>query len=467
MDEIAKPNAFSNAQSNTISNSLVSADVKATPHAVLQARCRERHRHLFKGLCKSCWRTLTKPSHREGLMIIKLVSLLVLALLIAWRLQKLKWLSKSKAKADLAALEPFTVIHSGKDASWHAPVFEAPVHEPFFLKPWLQAGDAPHFADPAVGESLEVIWHTTDDSKAYQVEVSAVGAPASAVPGLDPTRPLFTPSKRHINLVGVVAQVQYIARLTGLAPGQPFVYTVFADGQPVYSATAKARPAAGSKFRALLFGDMGNGSRWQKRIAYEMSKNNKHGAELILSMGDVVYQNGRFSEYLSKFFAVYQPRKEGPVDGGTLFDNTVSLSCAGNHDVGWLDPQTLVSFDDYPDMMAYYQLWSMPLNGPDLTALGKNMPPLAGASGSIKPMLDAAGARFPLMSNYSYDYGAAHFLVLDANVYMDWTDQKLRQWGRDRLASSSAWTVENCRLSPSAFHLQHQSSKRTAHALSR
>jgi hypothetical protein len=387
------------------------------------------------------------------------IALLVLALLAVWFFRvQLRRIKETDKQSDIA----FAVIHSGKDPSWHAPVFEAAVQSSFFIKPWLQAGDAPRFASATEGESLEIVWHTVDDSVAFRVEISPAGSTATGAPAPDPKRPVFLPTSRKIAISGVIGQVQYIAKITGLVPGEKFDYTVFADGLPVYSATAKARPAAGGAFKALIFGDMGNGHKWQKRIAHQMSQNNKYGAELVFSTGDVVYQNGRYSEYLSKFFAVYQPQIEGPDSGATLFDDTVVLSCAGNHDFGWLDPDALVTFDEYPDMFAFYPLWSMPLNGPDSAALGANQPPLKGHAASIKAMLDAAGPRFPRMANYSYDYGAAHFLVLDANVYMDWTDAKLRQWVEDDLkaVASGQWKIVVFHQPPFTSNINHQHEQR-------
>ncbi|MBS1991468.1 MAG: metallophosphoesterase [Cyanobacteria bacterium SZAS LIN-2] len=358
--------------------------------------------------------------------------------------------------------EAVTVIHSGKDASWHAPVFESAVSSPFFIKPWLQAGDAPHFAAPGQGESLEVVWHTVDDSKAFHVEVSPAGSTLQGPLPPDTERPVFTPVKTDIAVSGVVRQVQYRAKLTGLTPGEQFDYAVFADGVPVFRATARARPPQGAGFKALIFGDMGNGSKWQKLIAHQMAQQNKRGAELVISTGDVVYQNGRYSEYLSKFFAVYQPQKEGPDHGATLFDDTVVLSCGGNHDFGWLDTETLIGFDEYPDVMAFYQLWSLPLNGPDSTTLGANSPPLRGNPSAVRAMLAAAGERYPRMANYSYDYGAAHFLVLDANTYMDWTNAALRQWVEDDLkaVAPGQWKIVVFHQPGFTSNINHQSEQR-------
>ena len=360
--------------------------------------------------------------------------------------------------------EAFTVIHSGKDPSWHAPAFNADANAPFFIKPWLQAGNAPRFAPGGDGETMQVVWHTEDDSKAWHVEVDAQansdGTPIDLNPS--PTRPVFLPSKRAIAVSGVAAQVQYIATLTGLTPGKPFTYVVYADNVPVAHATPTARPGAGQPFTAMLFGDMGNGSRFQRRVAFEMAKENKHGAQLILSMGDVTYQNGRFSEYLSKFFAVYQPSVEGPDSGATLFDDVVVISCSGNHDVGWLDPGNHVNFDVYPDMLAYYQLWSLPLNGPDATVLGANQPPVVGHAPSAKAALEGVSDRFPRMSNYSYDYGAAHFLVLDANSHMDWTDAQLRKFVDDDLAAVAPgqWKIVVFHQPPFTSNINHQCEQR-------
>ncbi len=392
-------------------------------------------------------------------MITLSVILLVLALFVVWFIRVyLPRIAEEDKHTDV----PATVIHSGKDPSWHAPVFHAGVHAPFFIKPWLQAGDAPRFASAAEGESLEIVWHTVDDSQAFRVEIGAAGSAKNGAPAPDPNRPVFIPASRPIAMSGVVAQVQYVAKITGLKPGEKFDYTVFADGLPVYTATAKARPPAGSAFKAMIFGDMGNGHKWQKMIAHQMSKNDKHGAEIVFSTGDVVYQNGRYSEYLSKFFAVYQPQQEGPDFGATLFDDTVALTCGGNHDFGWLGVDELVTFDVYPDMFAYYPIWSMPLNGPDSATLGANQPPLKGHSASIKAMLDASGERFPRMANYSYDYGTAHFLVLDANVYMDWTDAKLRQWVEDDLkaVAKGQWKIVIFHQPPFTSNQNHQDEQR-------
>ncbi len=40
------------------------------------------------------------------------------------------------------------------------------------------------------------------------------------------------------------------------------------------------------------------------------------------------------------------------------------------------------------------------------------------------------------MANFSFEYGNAHWLILDANPYVDWTDHDLRAWVEHDLAAA-------------------------------
>jgi hypothetical protein len=52
----------------------------------------------------------------------------------------------------------------------------------------------------------------------------------------------------------------------------------------------------------------------------------------------------------------------------------------------------------------------------------------------------AAGDRFPRMANYSFDYGDAHFLCLDSNLYTDPNDAALQAWiAADLAATDAVW----------------------------
>jgi hypothetical protein len=77
-----------------------------------------------------------------------------------------------------------------------------------------------------------------------------------------------------------------------------------------------------------------------------------------------------------------------------------------------------------------------PLNGPFLTSGSEHTPKLEGPLKNQEAFLDAAGSAFPRMANFSFDYGNAHWLVLDSNPYADWTASELREWVERDLASA-------------------------------
>ena len=101
----------------------------------------------------------------------------------------------------------------------------------------------------------------------------------------------------------------------------------------------------------------------------------------------------------------------------------------------------VANFNQHPDLGAFYVLWSQPLNGPLGADSKANVPLFYGAGAMMEAMKKAAGERYPRMSNFSFDYGDSHWLMLDANWYMDWSNQALRAWvDQDlRLAVDKRW----------------------------
>ncbi len=54
-------------------------------------------------------------------------------------------------------------------------------------------------------------------------------------------------------------------------------------------------------------------------------------------------------------------------------------------------------------------------------------------------LAEVAGEAFPRMTNFSFDYGNAHWTIVDSNPYVDWTDPKLKEWvAADLLAAKDA-----------------------------
>lgn len=371
-------------------------------------------------------------------------------------------------------VEPVTAtVNSGK-YNWESPTFVA--SGPFFIKPWLQPGNTPTF-DASGLESMELFFHTATRLSSCRVEVTLLSAGDE-----DNSLVTFRPESRIINLVGVANQIQYVTRMTGLAPDTEYRYRIFFGVDEVFTSTFATRKQKGKSFSAIVFGDMGSGSPWQRQVAYQMSQpgprgnatahKRPRGADLIISAGDNVYHHGRFNEYLSRFFPIYQAQTDSPETGAYLMDKTMMLSTVGNHDMAKYDPETLMSFDEYPDLMAFFALFSLPLNGfatahrlgqNAYTAepgqqVGANLPPMQGDTIARQALLNAAGERYPRMANFSYDYGLAHFLFLDANTAMDWTNAELRDFVRKDLNSveKGIWKVVVLHQPPFTSNRKHQ-----------
>jgi hypothetical protein len=138
------------------------------------------------------------------------------------------------------------------------------------------------------------------------------------------------------------------------------------------------------------------------------------------------------------------------------------VACPGNHDFGRPSLADVPNLDQYPDLFAYFTLWSQPLNGPYVgTASTRNMQVLYGSQERCNAFLRAADGRFPRMASFSFDYGDAHWLFLDANDHMDWTSAELRDWVRNDLQMASArWKFVVYHQPAFTSHLRHKLEER-------
>ncbi len=111
------------------------------------------------------------------------------------------------------------------------------------------------------------------------------------------------------------------------------------------------------------------------------------------------------------------------------------MAAPGNHDIAHRD------LAKTPDGLAYFYYWLQPLNGP----MGKEgdalVAPVPGPAEHKKAFLDVAGDAFPRMANFSFDYGNAHWTVLDANPTVDWSSSSLQEWVASDLdaAKTATW----------------------------
>jgi hypothetical protein len=289
-----------------------------------------------------------------------------------------------------------------------APLRVATPDDAFLVKPYLQLGDA---ASLGPVERMDVLWHTADADAAWSVEAR----PATGGAWRKADAPVF----RRIVVAGIDPHRVYRATLQGLAPGAEFDYQVLKGGTPLFAARARARKAANQPSRFVVFGDCAANTPGQRAIAYQTYLTHP---DFVFITGDIVYSRGRIEEYRTKYWPIYNAEQASPATGAPLLRSTLFLASPGNHDTD--NP----NLDMFPDGFAYFYYWAQPLNGPLGTVGAPSTPPLVGTEANQQAVITAAGPAYPRMANFSFDYGNAHWTVLDANRYMDWTDATLRAW---------------------------------------
>lgn len=291
-------------------------------------------------------------------------------------------------------------------------------NDPLFVaRPYLQIGRNPS------AQSLQLLWQTPIESATWSVEYRLNDRAAWTKAA--------TPSITDVAVAGIQPHRIYQANLTGLKPGHTFQYRVIKEGKPVFSAEGKAGPAANQPYRFVAFGDIGAETPIQKRLA---TRAFLEKPDFVVVTGDIVYERGLISEYQSKFWPIYNADQPDS-SGAPLLRRVPMITAPGNHDTETRD------LDKYPDALAYYYYWNQPLNGPLGTEGGPLVPAMAASATNRDAFLKAAGEAFPKMSNYSFDYGNAHWLVLDSNPYVDFTDKGLSDWIAADLAKAkdAAW----------------------------
>jgi hypothetical protein len=277
---------------------------------------------------------------------------------------------------------------------------------PFIAEPYLQLGDARGLQK---SETLALLWQTPDEPADWTVEIKR--GPL--------WRKVAAPASRRIAVGGIEPHLVWRATLTGLTPGAGFEYRVLRGGKTVFDAKGRARKPATQSYRFVTFGDCAAGTPDEKDIAAQTIKQDP---DFVFIPGDIVYTRGRIAEYREKFFPYYNS-EIAPLTRSILF-----IAAPGNHDTLNRDLGTA------PDALAYFYYWAQPLNGPTHPSFEA----LKGPDAALNAFREAAGDNFPRMSNFSFDYGNSHWLILDSNPYADWTDPALRKWIADDLAATKA-----------------------------
>ncbi len=283
-------------------------------------------------------------------------------------------------------------------------VTKAQTQNVFITNPYLQIGKN---SSPT---SLTVMFHAKDNADTWAVEWQE-NAKAKWIAASD----MYA---AKVVLANAVPMQVYRAMLTSLPPGSTINYRVKNNNKVVFTSTAKTIKNENQPYKMVVFGDIGAGTKEAKQIANGVYKAD---ADMIMVTGDIVYEYGLVSDYNKVFWPIYNADKVDEI--GVPLIRTVPMTAAvGNHDA---DSRNL---DKQPDALAYYHFWDLPLNGPIGKEGGAFVPELKGSDVNKNAFFVGAGERYPRMTNYSFNYGNAHWTVLDADTYVDWTDSTLKAW---------------------------------------
>jgi len=192
---------------------------------------------------------------------------------------------------------------------------------------------------------------------------------------------------------------RHAVAIAGLEPGSTYHYRVDGAGGPSATGTFRTAPVGeNASFSFAVVGDSGGGGKGQLAVAGLLRN---LGPDLILHTGDVVYPGGEERHYDQRFFAPY----------GDLIEKVPVFPVLGNHDV-------------------------RDGNG---AAFLRNFHPPLGSPGSTK--------RY-----YSFDWGDAHFVALDSELYYgDEGSSAERQKAfleRDLAVTRKRWKVAFLHRSP-------------------
>lgn len=307
--------------------------------------------------------------------------------------------------------------------------------KPFIVKPYIQLGNNPKIEK---NDNLEIVWSSGDKGDSWQLYFRQKES--------DNQNNKWINSAIKSRWQGNFKNqefFQHIANVTGIEAGRQFEYKLSFKNQEIFKSTGTMRKSCEQPYTFAVFGDVGAGSSGQKKNAFQCLKEKP---DFYLIPGDIVYDRGLVSEYLRRFFPIMNADIASKKTGAPLLRSTLTITAIGNHDIALSSKWSGINFTSYPDALGYYTFWSQPLNGPQSLINGKNTTRIKGDPQTQLNFVRAAQERFPRMANFSFDYGNSHWLVLDANPYMDWTDKKTRAWVEEDLkkARSAVWKFVLC-----------------------
>lgn len=223
-----------------------------------------------------------------------------------------------------------------------------------------------------------------------------------------------SPSAMTDSVSSSQSQTRHEIRLTGLSSNTKYYYKVGETGGVLAESPHqffRTHPSVGSTdpFRFWVIGDFGKNNQGQRQALNAFLDYNETGeTQGWLWMGDNAYDIGTQTEFQDKVFNVYD----------SVFNYLPFWPCPGNHDYSSCS-HTLGQVDQYSG--PYYDIVTVPQNG------------------------ECGGLASDLECFYSFDYGNAHFISLNSELYYAafWNGfDEMKDWLRDDLAANSLpWVI--------------------------
>jgi predicted phosphodiesterase len=314
-------------------------------------------------------------------------------------------------------------------------------------QPYLQPG--PQGALEATDE-LRVLWVTDQTPGRFTVEYAPKGfklipAKVESAP-MDFTAPA---AKTPVTQEKDQHYIRYTAALPGLPLDTTFTYVVKLDGKVVREQTTHTRVSAGKPTRFIMIGDLADGKASQNVIAYQMSLQKPHYTVLL---GDIIYPSGRLYHYMKYFWSTYtNPNEPSEKNGAPLMATVPFYAVLGNHDA------YVGKITAFNDAYAAYYFFNAPQNGLAEGVWNTALP----KSEAATKFRSLAGKNYPALGFYSFDYGAAHVVVIDNSgggksddpAVMAWLDQDLK-------ATKQPWKFVTMHVPPFQVTVSHYGDQR-------
>ena len=338
--------------------------------------------------------------------------------------------------------------------------------------PYIQLGDNGPFG---ATDQIVVAWQTsetTPNASNYRVDFGTTTSYGTTVvsSGRTVDNYLSVDSSLPTSPTAYGAHSNYVAVLPGLSFDTTYYYRVSGPGMPTNGFTASFHTRKqGSVFSFAVEGDEGyfpavpnstNIVNYEARIAHLIynagsialqGSPSRPSPDLILNVGDNVYNTSADGGYRDFFFPVLNSNTDSNDTGAPILRSMLYFIVDGNHDLGSTGVSANMLADnsaprfsgnvDGGDALSFFNNLYYPLNGPvgydiDYTWNGDssaangmyfsyqnqnyNSPSAIAAyrASTTVNTGQAAKAQIDHMSNYSFDYGNAHFLYLDANPHL-------------------------------------------------